>query len=57
MVVSAEHAFAGVPIDVLVDVLDEDLAAKLFAEKGDVRANHGPEIEQQWLLPSRQHAD
>ena len=39
------------PIDVLGQVLDDDLAAELLAEEADVRSDHRAEIEQYWLGP------
>src|SRR5205085_230593 len=44
-----ELAFRDVPIDVLEEILDEDLAAKLFTEERHVRADDRSEVEQQRL--------
>jgi hypothetical protein len=33
-------------LEVREDILDEDLAAELLAEKADIAADHRPEIEQ-----------
>jgi hypothetical protein len=35
-----------VTIEIRVDVLDKDLASELFAEKTDVAADDGTEVEQ-----------
>src|SRR5262245_45396394 len=42
------------PIDVLGQVLDDDLAAELLAKEADVRPDHRTEIEQDWLRPRTQ---
>jgi|SRR6186713_2890215 hypothetical protein len=44
-------------IDVLGQVLDDDLAAELFAEEADVRAHDRTEIEQYGLSPRTQARD
>ena len=42
-----ELALGDVPIDVLEQILDDDLAAKLLAEERDVGADDRAEVEQQ----------
>ena len=49
-----ELALADVPIEIGEDVLDEDLAAELFAEEADVAADDRPEVEQHRRLARRQ---
>ena len=51
---SCDLAFANVPVDVLVEVFDENLAAELLAEEGHVRSDDRTEIEQPRLLTRRQ---
>ena len=46
-----ELALRDVAIDVLEEILDQDLAAKLLAEERDVGADDGAEIEEQRLRP------
>src|SRR5262249_4394134 len=49
-----ELAVADVTIDVGEDVLDENLAAELLAEKADVAADDRAQVEQDRRLPRRQ---
>ena len=52
-----ELAVAHVAIEIREDVLDEDLAAELLAEKADVAADDRPEIEQHRRLARRQRGE